>query len=257
MKLNHTITGQDDGLPVVLAHGLFGQSRNLGALARRLGATRQVVTPDMRNHGDSPKDEDHGYAAMAGDLAALIEDLGGCADLVGHSMGGKAAMACALTRPGLIRKLVVMDIAPVVYSHSQNHLIDAMEALDLNSITRRSEADAALAQAIETPGLRAFLLQSLDFKAKPPQWQLNLSVLRRCMNEITGWPDDLPREGFEGPVMAMVGAESDYVDEAGQQALRDLFPQIRVVTLKNAGHWMHADAPEAVADTLAAFLGDG
>ncbi|MDP5306179.1 alpha/beta fold hydrolase [Paracoccus spongiarum] len=257
MKLTHTITGQDSGLPVIIAHGLFGQGRNMGALARRLGATRRVAVPDMRNHGDSPQHDDHGYAALAGDLAGLIGELGGKADLVGHSMGGKAAMACALTRPDLIRKLVIMDIAPVAYGHSQTHLIDAMESLDLAQIARRSEADAALARTVESPGLRAFLLQSLDLKAQPPRWRLNLPVLRRSMETITGWPGDLPGGRFEGPVMALLGAESDYVDAAGQRALRALFPQVRVVTLKQAGHWLHADAPEAVADTLAAFLGAG
>lgn len=258
MKLARSLTGEEnDGLPVVLAHGLFGQGRNLGALARRLAEDRRVVTLDMRNHGDSPQDDDHSYKAMAGDLAEAIEDLGGRADLVGHSMGGKAAMVAALTGPQMIRKLAVMDIAPVAYGHSQNHLIDAMQALDTTRITRRSEADAALAAHIPEPGLRAFLLQSLDLKASPVRWRMNLPVLRATMGTVTGWPDDLPRGSFEGPVMALAGARSDYVDEAGQQALRDYFPQARIVTLKNAGHWMHADAPEAVAETLAVFLGAG
>ncbi|MBU3031830.1 alpha/beta fold hydrolase [Paracoccus marinaquae] len=257
MKLNHTITGQDAGLPVVLAHGLFGQGRNLGALARRLGQARRIITVDMRNHGDSPHDPDHSYAAMAGDLADTIESLGGKADLAGHSMGGKAAMALALTRPDLIRKLVVMDIAPVAYSHTQLPLIAAMEGLDLTGISRRSEADAALSGEVHSAGLRAFLLQSLDLKADPPQWRLNLPVLRAEMPGILSWPAGLPKTGFDGPAMAMIGARSDYVDAAGQDALRAHFPQIRVVTLKDAGHWMHADAPEAVAETLAAFLGAG
>lgn len=257
MKLNHTISGQADGLPVVLAHGLFGQGRNLGAIARRLGERRRVVTLDMRNHGDSPHSEVHSYPAMAGDLAELIEDLGGRADLVGHSMGGKAAMVLAQDRPQLLRKLVVMDIAPLAYTHSQNHLVDAMETLDLGTVSRRSEADRGLAAAIPDPGLRAFLLQSLDLKAEPPRWRLNLAVLRAQMAGITGWPDGVPKGRFEGPAMAMTGARSDYVEADGQEALRAWFPQIRIVTLKDAGHWMHADAPEAVADTLAAFLGAG
>lgn len=257
MKLNLTITGPDEGLPVLLAHGLFGQGRNLGALARRLAETRRVAAVDMRNHGDSPHDPDHGYAALAGDLAETIESLGGRVDLVGHSMGGKAAMVLAQTRPELIRKLVVMDIAPVGYGHSQLHLIDAMEKLDLSGISRRSEADSALAPAVHSAGLRAFLLQSLDLKAQPARWRLNLPVLRAEMPGILDWPDGVPRGRFDGPAMAMIGALSDYVDAAGQEALRSHFPQIRIVTLKDAGHWMHADAPEAVAETLAAFLGAG
>ena len=258
MKLNHTIIGdgRDGDLPVLLVHGLFGQGRNLGALARRLAATRRVVTPDMRNHGDSPQDPDHGYPAMAGDLAELIDALGGRADVAGHSMGGKAAMAMALTRPSMVRRLAVMDIAPVAYGHSQNLYIDAMEALDLSAVTRRSEADRLLAERIDVPGIRAFLLQSLDLKADPPAWRLNLPVLREQMAQVIGWPGDLPRGTFDGPVIEVAGEKSDYVTEDGQRALREYFPQARMIRVKGAGHWLHADAPEAVAEILTRFMGE-
>lgn len=255
--LSHTISGDNAGLPVLLVHGLFGQGRNLGALARRLAATRRVVTLDMRNHGDSFHDPDHGYPALAEDLAQLIADLGGRADVAGHSMGGKAAMALALTRPDMVRKLAIMDIAPVAYGHSQTHLIDAMTALDLTEIDRRSRADAALAPAIEDPGTRAFLLQSLDLKSAPPAWRLNLPVLRDQMDRLVGWTDGMPKQTFDGPVLEMAGERSDYVTEAGQAALRDHFPQARVVRVKDAGHWLHADAPDAVAQILVSFLGEG
>lgn len=257
MKLHITISGQDQGLPILLVHGLFGRGRNLGAIARRLSEFRKVVLVDQRNHGDSPHTPDHSYVAMADDLAEVIEAQGGRADLAGHSMGGKAAMVLALTRPALIRKLAVMDIAPVSYGHNQTHLIDAMEAVDLNGVDRRSEADRRLAEHIHSDGLRAFLLQSLDLKSDPPRWQLNLPVLRKYMDRATGWPGDLPKAGFDGPALFMNGAESDYVDETGEAAIRNYFPQAKLLRLKHAGHWMHADAPEAVAETLAIFLGKG
>ncbi|WP_405401455.1 alpha/beta fold hydrolase [Paracoccus sp. Ld10] len=257
MKLNHTVAGPQGALPVLLVHGLYGQGRNLGAQARRLAQTRRVVTVDLRNHGDSPWDMDAGYSALAGDLADLIGDLGGRADVVGHSMGGKAAMALALTRPELVRRLVVMDIAPLAYDHDQTRHIDAMEALDLSAISRRSQADAAMADGVPDPGVRAFLLQNLDLKAAPPAWTLNLSALRAAMPQIVGWPADLPQGSFPGKVMALRGALSDYVDDDRETALRTHFPQVRVVTLKDASHWLHADAPEAVAETLVSFLGDG
>ena len=257
MKLNHTITGSDTGLPVLLVHGLFGQGRNLNALARRLSETRRVVTVDLRNHGDSSWDVDHSYRAMADDLAQVIGDLGGKVDLAGHSMGGKTAMVLALTQPELIRKLVVMDIAPIAYRHTQTGFIDAMEALDLPAIDRRSAADKAMAEHIDEPGIRAFLLQSLDLKADPPRWRLNLPVLREQMALIIGWPEDLPRGAFEGPVLEVMGEESRYVSEERQAALREYFPQARIVRVKGAGHWLHADAPEAVAGILSTFLGEG
>lgn len=257
MRLNHQILGADDGVPVLMAHGLFGQGRNLGALARRLSDRRRVVVLDMRNHGDSFHDPDHGYPALAGDLADAVAALGGRADVVGHSMGGKAAMALALTHPRMVRKLAVMDIAPLAYGHSQAGLIEAMGSLDLAAIDRRSAADAALARHVDDPGIRAFLLQSLDLKSDPPAWRMNLGALRDQMDRLVGWPDDLPKASFDGPVLEIAGERSDYVSEAGQAALRDHFPQARVVRVKGAGHWLHADAPEAVAQILAGFLGEG
>ncbi|GHG28886.1 alpha/beta fold hydrolase [Paracoccus aerius] len=257
MRLNHTITGPQVGLPILLAHGLFGQGRNLGALARRLSDARPVVTVDMRNHGDSFHDAVHDYVTMAGDLADVIADLGGQADVVGHSMGGKAAMALALTRPDMVRKLAIMDIAPVAYGHTQEHLIDAIESLDLSAVDRRSTADAMLAERVDDPGVRAFLLQSLDLKSDPKAWRLNLPALRDQMGQILGWPEDLPKAGFSGPVLEIAGEWSDYLSEAGQAALREHFPQARVIRVKDAGHWLHADAPEAVAQILVSFLGEG
>lgn len=257
MKLNQDVIGPASGLPTLLVHGLFGQGRNLGALARRLADNRPVITVDLRNHGDSPHSEDHGYGDLADDLAGVIEAAGGKADLVGHSMGGKAAMVLAQTRPQLIRKLAVLDIAPIAYDHSQTGLIEAMQALDLDGLDRRSEADRRLAAVIDDPGLRAFLLQSLDLKARPARWRLNLPVLHRAMDQITGWPEDLPKGRFTGPALFLAGQNSDYVGAAGEAAIRNWFPQGRIVRLKGAGHWLHADAPEATARTLAAFLSEG
>lgn len=257
MKLHHVSMGPTGGLPILLVHGLFGQGRNLAAQARRLARHRHVILPDLRNHGDSPHDGHSDYPSLADDLARLIEDHGGQADLAGHSMGGKAAMALALTRPELLRKLVVMDIAPIPYSRGQSALIDAMEGLVVSDLTRRSEADSRLARHVDDPGIRAFLLQSLDLKARPPQWRLNLKTLRAQMETLIGWPDDLPKGHFEGPVLEMAGEQSDYVTPEGQQALREWFPQARIMRIKGAGHWLHADVPEVVTDILTQFLGDG
>ncbi|MFD2814619.1 alpha/beta fold hydrolase [Paracoccus aerius] len=176
---------------------------------------------------------------------------------MGHSMGGKAAMALALTRPDMVRKLAIMDIAPVAYGHTQEHLIDAIESLDLSAVDRRSTADAMLAERVDDPGVRAFLLQSLDLKSDPKAWRLNLPALRDQMGQILGWPEDLPKAGFSGPVLEIAGEWSDYLSEAGQAALREHFPQARVIRVKDAGHWLHADAPEAVAQILVSFLGEG
>lgn len=254
MMLNMTMTGMDsDRPPVLLAHGLFGSGRNLGGLARRLGESRRVISVDMRNHGDSFHDPDHGYAALAGDLAQVIAAQGGRADVLGHSMGGKAAMMLALTQPDLVRRLVVMDIAPFAYGHSQSGLIDAMEAVDLAGLRLRSEADARLAEHVTDPGVRAFLLQSLDLKADPPRWKFNLPALQDQMPRLVGWPG-APKGGFTGPALFLAGEDSDYCRAPQAEAIREYFPQAEIRVIPGAGHWLHADRPAEVAEAVAAFL---
>ncbi len=258
MMLNTIVTGVDsDQPPVLLAHGLFGSGKNLGGLARRLAETRRVISVDMRNHGDSPHGADHSYPALAQDLADVIAAQAGpaCqADVLGHSMGGKAAMMLALTRPALVRRLVVMDIAPYGYAHNQTALIDAMEAVDMADLRLRSDADARLARHIAEPGVRAFLLQSLDLKSAPPRWKFNLPALRDQMALLVGWPD-VPRGTFDGPALFLAGAESDYCREPQVDAIRAHFPQARVRFFAGAGHWLHADRPAEVAEAVAAVLG--
>lgn len=238
--------------PLLIVHGLFGSARNWGVIARRLSEDRLVIAVDQRNHGDSPWDDAHGYEDMAADLARVIEGHGGRADVLGHSMGGKAAMVLALTRPALVRRLVVADIAPVAYGHSQNHLVAAMQGLDLTGLTLRSDADRRLAQTVADPGVRAFLLQSLDLKSDPPRWKLNLDVLRDEMDGITGWPGTPGR--FEGPTLFVSGANSDYVRPEYRPAILTQFPAATFEDIGGAGHWLHAERPREFEAAVRAFL---
>jgi len=247
-----TLTGSaTDAPPLLIAHGLFGSARNWNVIAKRLSDSRQVITVDMRNHGTSPRYPSQSYAGMAGDLAEVITAHGGRADLLGHSMGGKAAMVLALSHPGLLRRLVVADIAPVAYGHSQSHLIDAMRGVDLTGITTRRDADLQLAGAVQEDGVRAFLLQSLDVKAR--RWRLNLDVLDADMDAITGWPDETSGR-FDGPTLMLSGAESDYVLPAHRATIRDLFPAARFAKIPGAGHWLHADKPREFEAAVRVFL---
>jgi pimeloyl-ACP methyl ester carboxylesterase len=231
--------------PLLIAHGLFGSARNWGVIARHLSAGRMVRAADMRNHGGSFWDPVHDYPAMAADLAALID---GPQDVLGHSMGGKAAMVLALTRPEKVRRLVVADIAPVAYGHSQSRQIDAMRRVDLTTVTSR--ADALAQMQPDSPALGAFLLQSLDLAAR--RWRLNLDVLAQAMPQIVGWPDIAGR--FDGPALFLSGADSDYVRPEHRPLIRALFPQARFARLTGAGHWLHAEQPAAFVDTVTAFL---
>ncbi|WP_127109291.1 alpha/beta fold hydrolase [Pararhodobacter zhoushanensis] len=241
--------------PLMIVHGLFGSARNWGAIAKRMSNDREVITVDMRNHAGSFWDDTHTYAAMAGDLAAVIEAEGHAMDVVGHSMGGKASMLLALTRPELVNRLVVADIAPVRYPHSQNHLIAAMRGLDLTGLDSRAEADRRLSAEVDTPSVRAFLLQSLDLKAEPPCWRLNLDALERQMDLITGWPDLQNPVPYEGPVLFLSGGDSDYVQAEARPLIRALFPQARMAKLPGAGHWLHAEKPRDFEASLRVFLG--
>jgi pimeloyl-ACP methyl ester carboxylesterase len=196
----NVLTHGDPANPTLLiAHGLFGSARNWGVIAKRLSDQFYVVCPDMRNHGTSPWFGTHNYHNMADDLAQLLI---GPSYVVGHSMGGKAAMVLALQHPELIEKLVIADIAPVAYSHTQTQHLDAMRAVDLSRVERRSDAGASL-----DPEVRDFLLQSLDVKEK--KWKLNLDVLEAEMPKIIGFPNVSGQ--FDGPSLFLSGAERDSV----------------------------------------------
>jgi pimeloyl-ACP methyl ester carboxylesterase len=250
--IRHPASAAPEAPTLVIAHGLYGSGRNWGVIARRLADRRDVVAVDMRNHGESPRFPTQSYPEMATDLAEVIESLGAPVDLLGHSMGGKAAMQLALTRPDLIRRLVVADIAPVAYSHDQTRNAQAMASLDLAQITTRAEADAALAVKIDDPSLRAFFLQSLDMRQHPPRWKLNLPALEAEMPKIVGWPGT---EGqFPHPSLFLTGAESSYVRPEHRETIRAHFPKSRFAKIPDAGHWLHAEKPREFEETVRVFL---
>jgi len=250
--LNYNSLGDANGVPLLIAHGLFGSARNWGAVARRLSSERRVVVVDMRNHGTSPHFSSNTYDDMAGDLADVIAPLGTKADVLGHSMGGKAAMVLALRQPGLVRNLIVADIAPVAYYHSQMPMINAMQSLDLSAISSRREADAALARQIADPGVRAFLLQSLNLHGERPEWNLNLGQLAFDMDRICGFPD--LSGSFGGRTLFLTGSQSDYVLPGYHPRIMSLFPNAEFREIAGAGHWLHADRPREFERELQHFL---
>ncbi|MCX7567014.1 alpha/beta fold hydrolase [Sulfitobacter sp. F26169L] len=239
-----------DTPPLIIAHGLFGSGRNWGVIAKRLSDTRRVITPDMRNHGHSPRADTQTYDDMADDLAELIRNIGAPVDLCGHSMGGKAAMVAALKHPDLIRRLIVADIAPVPYSHSQSHHIAAMRSVDLNNLTRRSEAAEQLGAQGVDPALQSFFTQSLDVAAK--RWRLNLDTLEAEMENIIGFPEVSGE--FTNPTLFLTGGDSEYVLPAHRAHIKSLFPAARFAKLPDAGHWLHADRPRAFEAAVRTYL---
>ncbi len=238
--------------PLLIAHGLFGSARNWGVIARRLADVRDVIAVDMRNHGGSPWYPTHGYPEMAADLAEVIAAYGGRADVLGHSMGGKAAMLLALIRPDCVSRLIVADIAPVAYGHDNTQHVRAMRALPLKGLASRGEADRRLAEHIPEESLRAFFLQSLDLKSVPPRWRLNLDVLEAEMPKIVGWLEVSGR--FSGRTLFVTGADSVYVRPENRAGILSLFPAARFVRIAGAGHWLHAEKPREFEETVRVFL---
>ncbi len=244
-----------DGAPLVLLHGLFGSGTNLRGLAKRLADTHRVILADLRNHGSSPHAPDMTYMNMADDLDALLTHLkADNADFVGHSMGGKAAMVLALTRAQRVRRLVVIDVAPVVYPHSYAALIAALRGLELSRLRSRGDADAALAAAVPDAATRMFLLQNLVSEAGRFRWRLNLDAIDNHMDAILGFPE-LPGHHFHGPTIFIAGEQSDYVRAEHQARIADLFPEARSEWIAGAGHWVHADQPQALFETVQDFFG--
>lgn len=248
--LNRIEYGSQSHRPLLIVHGLYGSARNWGVISKRLSNDRHVVAVDMRNHGDSPRFDRHDYPAMADDLAEVIRDIGGVADVCGHSMGGKAAMVLALTYPELVDHLIIADIAPVAYSHSQLQYVQAMMNVDLSGITRRSEVAEQLSAMGIDGALQSFFTQSVDLKEK--RWLLNLPVLAAEMPKILGFP--AIDAAFEGHTLFLSGANSDYVTRDHRPKIKALFPNARFAKINETGHWLHAEKPREFEASVRAFL---
>lgn len=254
MALPLNVTALGEGEPLLVLHGLFGQGGNWTSIARRLAARRRVLLADLRNHGDSPHDPRMDYPAMAEDLAALIGGEGGRMDVLGHSMGGKAAMLLALTEPARVGRLVVVDIAPVSYPPSFRPYAEAMAAIPLAPGLRRAEADAALAEAVPEGGVRAFLLQNLKLGEGAPRWRCNLPVITAALETISGFPALEDGTQWPGEALFVAGEKSPYLDARGRAATLARFPAAAFAVIPGAGHWVHAEAPEAFLRAVLPFL---
>jgi pimeloyl-ACP methyl ester carboxylesterase len=253
MRLGAIEAGQ--GPPVVLLHGLFGAAANWGAIQKALAARHRVIALDLRNHGQSPHAAAMDYASMARDVAETLATLGAApAAVVGHSMGGKVAMALALAHPDAVSRLVVADIAPVAYPPALRGYVAAMQGLALApSLTRRA-ADAALAETIPEAGIRAFLLQNLRFDGAAPAWRLGLAEIAAAMPAIEAAP---PGGTYPGPVLVLAGERSGYIRPEHHAVFRGLFPAAGFATVPAAGHWVHAENPTGFLALVQPFLASG
>lgn len=252
------VTEYGAGPPLAILHGLFGSGRNWRSIAQQLAARHRILAFDLRNHGASPWAEAMSYPEMVEDLRASLGAHGiANTALLGHSMGGKVAMLAALLYPDEVDRLVVVDIAPVQSPPTLLAYVQAMQAGDLRSITRRSEVDAALAEAVPDPAERAFLLQNLIIDSGTARWRINLEAIERDFPAIIGFPDLPAATAYSGPTLFVAGARSGHVRPEHEPVIRRLFPQARIARIEAAGHWVHAEQPQAFLRAVEPFLCGG
>lgn len=240
---------QENALPIVLLHGLFGSMDNLNMLARSLQASHPIIQVDLRNHGLSPHTTEMDYPVMAADVLALLDKLKlPQVVMIGHSMGGKTAMAFSAIAPERLAKLIVIDIAPVSYSTRDNEkLFTALQAVIDAGINTRHDAKKILAAHINQENIITFLLKSF----RDGTWQFNLSALQQHYPEISGWRE-IP--AWPHPTLFIKGALSTYIQEMHHTAIMHQFPRANVHEINGSGHWVHAEKSDAVLHAIGDFL---
>lgn len=252
MELNYKKLG-DSGGPLIILHGLMGSLDNWQTMARQLADHLQVYIVDQRNHGRSPHTDTHSYQDMVDDLEEFMQQRGlEKAHLLGHSMGGKVVMKFALQHPEKVLSLVIADMGMRGYKPHHDQVFDTLFRIDLDSIERRSDAEEQMEPLMPDYGMRQFLLKSLDrSKEGRYEWKFNLDVL---FNEYHYIVEPVGEEGvFDVPVLAIRGGNSGYVNDDDIANYKEHFPQVKVVTIDGAGHWLHAEAPKKFLEALRSF----
>lgn len=265
MELNYRKIGS--GHPLVILHGLYGSGDNWLTIGKSLSDICEVYLVDQRNHGDSPHDDEHNYEVMMQDLKAFLDRLGISKTMImGHSMGGKVAMRFAMEYPGMISRLIIVDISPGSYldTESKGHIkihkeiIQAMINLDTDGLENLSDADERLAEGLPDERLRKFLMKNLGKRENGKYfWKINLPVLLDNLESVSDGLDEEKLKQSEissFPVLFIRGENSDYIGEEDKELIKDIFPLSNMVTLKNSGHWLHAEHPESFSEIVKRFI---
>jgi pimeloyl-ACP methyl ester carboxylesterase len=266
MNLFYRDTG--NGIPVLIIHGLYGSGDNWMHISKKLADSYRVITADMRNHGSSPHDTSHTYEEMLTDVAWLFHETGiEKAHILGHSMGGKIAMAFAADYPEKTLSLTVADIAPVNYLKKpasalqydfHKKLLDTLLALNLDDFNTRKEVDKELAKTITETHIRQFIIKNLDRKKNNFSWKINVPVLREYLNHIIegigpdAFDDRIPI--LQYPVQFIRGGLSGYIRDEETSTIKRIYPEAEINTIEGASHLLHAEKPDEFYQIFRAFI---
>lgn len=247
-----------EGPAFIILHGLFGSSDNWRTVAKPFTESHSVYFVDQRNHGRSPHFDEHTMPSIAADLAAFMDEQGlQTATVLGHSMGGKVATYFALAYPERLEKLIVADMGIKRYAPGHNEIFEALCSVDFSKVEKRSDAEAQLKQHGIHPVTRGFLLKSMK-RDKSGQycWRFNLPVLESEYENILMGLDEMgaPHTSYDGPTLFVRGAKSDYVLDEDWPAIQQVFPSAELASIENAGHWLHAEQPQAFVETIQGWL---
>jgi len=238
---------------LIILHGLFGNQGNWSQHAKLFANTFAVYGMDHRNHGRSEWGNGMSYDVLASDVANTMALHGiNRSHFIGHSMGGKTAMQLALTRPDLVDKLVIVDIAPVTYAPHHTAIFEGLDLLDLDLIEGRADADEVLCEYVEEKGVRDFLLANLirDDEGNYT-WRMNLEVIEKGYDDLIANVSGTP---YDGDVLFIRGADSDYILKKHENEIFKLFTNAQIEEIADAGHWVHAQQPELFQSTVYKFL---
>jgi len=254
MKLSFRKLGS--GKPLFILHGLFGSSDNWQTLGKQFAEKFTVYFVDQRNHGRSPHSAEHSYALMSDDLLELInsENLDKVM-LMGHSMGGKTAMYFAINHPEKVDKMVVVDISPKKYPVTNQDIIDVLEKVNLTIVKSRKEVEEILSRDIKDPGTLQFLLKNLYWgDSQKLAWRFNLEALKDNI-ALIGEVTPMPSTPLQMPVLFVKGEKSDHIFNA-DKLIPAMFANAKMVTIPDAGHWVHANKPVEFFTLVNDFLSE-
>ncbi len=254
MKLNFREIGEGNETLIII-HGLFGSLDNWATLGKGFAQGRKVYLIDQRNHGKSPHDEGFSYDLMADDLEEFMNDHDiKKATILGHSMGGKTAMKFAMKFPERIEKLIIADIGPKYYPPHHQMIIEALESVDMSQVRSRSDAEATMKQYISDPGIMMFLMKNITRSGDGYAWKMNLPVIVKNIDNV-GEGLQLDEE-YDGVTLFVRGDKSDYILDEDWENIHNFFPQAKLATVKNAGHWLHAEQPKVFFELIDAYLNE-